>query len=75
MRLSTRIVVAAIGSTALVAASVVTPLATSSARAATLPLQGEAQAFLNSTYFWNFGASPLGANVPCTPSAAHPRHG
>jgi triacylglycerol esterase/lipase EstA (alpha/beta hydrolase family) len=42
------------------------------AQAATLPLQGEASAFLNSTFVWNYGASPAGANQRCTPSAAHP---
>jgi triacylglycerol esterase/lipase EstA (alpha/beta hydrolase family) len=42
------------------------------AQAANLPLQGEASAFLNSTLIWNYTASPPGANVPCTPSAAHP---
>ncbi len=72
MRLSTRIVAAVLGSTALVAATVATPLSASSAQAATLPLQGEAQAFLNSTLFWNFSAAPAGANLPCTPSTAHP---
>src|SRR3984957_21014955 len=42
------------------------------AQASTLPLQGEASAFLNSTLVWNYSASPPGANVRCTPSAAHP---
>jgi triacylglycerol esterase/lipase EstA (alpha/beta hydrolase family) len=42
------------------------------AQASTLPMQGEAQAFLNSTLAWNYTASPAGANRPCTPSAAHP---
>jgi triacylglycerol esterase/lipase EstA (alpha/beta hydrolase family) len=42
------------------------------AEAAALPLQGEAPAFLNSILVWNYDASPAGANVPCTPSAAHP---
>jgi hypothetical protein len=42
------------------------------AQAASLPLQGEASAFLNSTLIWNYGAAPAGANVRCTPSAAHP---
>jgi triacylglycerol esterase/lipase EstA (alpha/beta hydrolase family) len=42
------------------------------AQASTLPLQGEAQAFLNSTLAWNYTAAPAGANRPCTPSAAHP---
>jgi triacylglycerol esterase/lipase EstA (alpha/beta hydrolase family) len=42
------------------------------AQASTLPLEGEASAFLNSTFFWNYGASPPGANERCTPSAAHP---
>lgn len=37
-----------------------------------LQLQGEASAFINSTFVWNYNASPPGANVPCTPSAAHP---
>lgn len=73
MRMSTRIVAAVLGSTALVATSVLAPLAASSAAAAaTVPLQGEAEAFLNSTFFWNFNAAPAGANVPCRPSAAHP---
>jgi len=40
--------------------------------AAALPLEGEATAFLNSTFVWNYNAPPPGANVPCTPSAAHP---
>jgi triacylglycerol esterase/lipase EstA (alpha/beta hydrolase family) len=42
------------------------------AQASTLPLQGEAQAFLNSTLARNYTAAPAGANRPCTPSAAHP---
>jgi triacylglycerol esterase/lipase EstA (alpha/beta hydrolase family) len=42
------------------------------ASASTLPLESEATAFLNSTFFWNFGASPPGANVPCAVSVAHP---
>jgi triacylglycerol esterase/lipase EstA (alpha/beta hydrolase family) len=42
------------------------------ASASTLPLEDEATAFVNSTFFWNFNASPPGANVPCTLSAAHP---
>jgi triacylglycerol esterase/lipase EstA (alpha/beta hydrolase family) len=42
------------------------------AQAATLPLQGEASAFLNSTLIWNYGAAPAGANKHCTPSAVHP---
>src|SRR5580658_1680425 len=40
--------------------------------ASALPLEGEASAFLNSTLIWNYNASPPGANVACTPSAAHP---
>jgi triacylglycerol esterase/lipase EstA (alpha/beta hydrolase family) len=40
--------------------------------AASLPLESEASAFLNSTLAWNYNASPPGANVRCTPSAAHP---
>jgi triacylglycerol esterase/lipase EstA (alpha/beta hydrolase family) len=39
---------------------------------ATLSEQSEASAFLNSTLFWNYGASPSGANTGCKPSAAHP---
>lgn len=40
--------------------------------ATTLPLEGEATAFINSTFPVNYNAPPPGANVPCTPSAAHP---
>jgi triacylglycerol esterase/lipase EstA (alpha/beta hydrolase family) len=56
------------------AAATVLAVATSSAPAgaATLPLEGEAQAFLGSALVWNYNAPPPGANVPCTPSAAHP---
>jgi len=42
------------------------------AEASSLPMQSEASAFLGSALIWNFEASPPGANVPCTPSAAHP---
>jgi triacylglycerol esterase/lipase EstA (alpha/beta hydrolase family) len=42
------------------------------AQAASIPLQGEASAFINSTFVWNYNAPPPGANVRCTPSAAHP---
>jgi triacylglycerol esterase/lipase EstA (alpha/beta hydrolase family) len=42
------------------------------AQAQGLPLEGEASAFLSSALPWNYTASPPGANVPCTPSAAHP---
>ncbi len=45
---------------------------TAPAEASSLPMQSEASAFLGSTLIWNFEASPPGANVPCTPSAAHP---
>jgi len=57
-----------------VAASTVLALVASSvpAQAASLPLQGEASAFLNSTLVWNYGAAPGGANARCTPSSAHP---
>jgi triacylglycerol esterase/lipase EstA (alpha/beta hydrolase family) len=71
MRKSTRILSAILGSTAL-APAVVAPLAASPAQAATLPLQGEAQAFLNSTSPFFYNAPPAGANLRCTPSAAHP---
>jgi triacylglycerol esterase/lipase EstA (alpha/beta hydrolase family) len=40
--------------------------------ASSLPLESEASAFLNSTLVWNYNASPPGANMRCTPSAAHP---
>jgi len=40
--------------------------------ASSLPLESEASAFVNSTFVWNYNASPPGANVSCTPSAAHP---
>ncbi|MGO8956155.1 MAG: esterase/lipase family protein [Streptosporangiaceae bacterium] len=43
-----------------------------SAQASTLPLKQEASAFLNSTFPWNYSASPPGANVHCTLSNAHP---
>jgi triacylglycerol esterase/lipase EstA (alpha/beta hydrolase family) len=59
---------------ATAAASTVLALVASSvpAQASTLPLQGEAAAFLNSTLIWNYGAAPAGANARCTPSATHP---
>jgi triacylglycerol esterase/lipase EstA (alpha/beta hydrolase family) len=57
-----------------VAASTVLALVAGSvpAQAASLHLQGEASAFLNSTLIWNYGAAPAGANTRCTPSSAHP---
>ena len=42
------------------------------AQAANLPLGNEAVAFLNSTNPLFYQASPLGANVGCHPSPAHP---
>jgi triacylglycerol esterase/lipase EstA (alpha/beta hydrolase family) len=60
------------GGGALIAATVVAPLAAAPAQAASLPLEGEASAFVGSTFFWNFNAPPPGANAPCHPSAAHP---
>ena len=39
---------------------------------ASLAEQSESSAFLNSAFFWNFNASPPGANTGCHPSAAHP---
>jgi len=42
------------------------------AQAAELPLGNEGVAFLNSVNPLFYNASPLGANVPCQPSAAHP---
>src|SRR5580692_8382303 len=53
-------------------AAIALVIGTLPAQASTLPLQGEASAFLNSTLVWNYGASPAGANQRCTPSAAHP---
>jgi len=56
----------AVGAAAALVASAVP------AQAASLPLEGEASAFIGSTFVWNYEASPPGANVRCTPSAAHP---
>ncbi len=64
-RLVSLTAVAAATALALIAGSV-------PAEAATLPLSGEASAFLNSTLARNYDASPAGANVPCAPSAVHP---
>jgi triacylglycerol esterase/lipase EstA (alpha/beta hydrolase family) len=62
-----------IGLRAAVAGPVLALLATSlPAQAATLPLQGEASAFLKSTLVWNYTAAPAGANKHCAPSAVHP---
>jgi hypothetical protein len=46
--------------------------AASSASSGTLPLANEATQFDESLLAVNFNASPAGANVTCTPSAAHP---
>jgi triacylglycerol esterase/lipase EstA (alpha/beta hydrolase family) len=72
MRPSRTFLASIAGGAALAMVGVLAPLAAAPAQAATLPLQGEAQAFINSTFFWNFSAAPAGANVRCTPSAAHP---
>jgi len=72
MRTVRLIIASIIGGGGLVAASIVAPLAAAPAQAASLPLEGEAAAFFNSTFFWNFTAPPPGANVACHPSAAHP---
>jgi triacylglycerol esterase/lipase EstA (alpha/beta hydrolase family) len=72
MRRSRTFLASIAGGAALATVSVLAPLAAAPAQAATLPLQGEAQAFINSTFFWNYSAAPTGANVGCTPSAAHP---
>src|ERR1700733_435174 len=53
-------------------AAIALVMGATSAQAPTLPLQGEASAFVNSTFFWNYEAPPAGANQHCTPSAAHP---
>src|SRR5215469_1101651 len=42
------------------------------AQASALPMESEASAFVNSALIWNYNAPPPGANVSCTPSAAHP---
>jgi triacylglycerol esterase/lipase EstA (alpha/beta hydrolase family) len=42
------------------------------AQASALPMESEASAFLNSAFAWNYEAPPPGANMHCTPSAAHP---
>jgi triacylglycerol esterase/lipase EstA (alpha/beta hydrolase family) len=72
MRPSRTFLASIAGGAALAMVGVLAPLAATPAQAATLPLQGEAQAFINSTFFWNYSAAPAGANVGCTPSAAHP---
>src|SRR5882724_8004391 len=53
-------------------AAIALTAATVPAQAASLPLGGEAAAFLASTNPLFYNASPAGANVRCTPSAAHP---
>lgn len=60
--------------TSVLVAGMTTVLAlnTVPAQASSLPMESEASAFLNSTFFWNYEAPPPGANVSCTPSAAHP---
>jgi triacylglycerol esterase/lipase EstA (alpha/beta hydrolase family) len=61
------------GTSAIIASAAIALVITSvPAQASTLPLDGEASAFINSTFFWNYNASPPGANQQCTPSAAHP---
>jgi triacylglycerol esterase/lipase EstA (alpha/beta hydrolase family) len=59
-------------SAAIAATAIALVLTSVPAQASTLPLEGEASAFLNSTLVWNYSASPPGANQRCTPSAAHP---
>jgi triacylglycerol esterase/lipase EstA (alpha/beta hydrolase family) len=61
---------AALAATAASAVLVTSALPAHAAPA--LPLEGEAAAFINSAFVWNYNAPPPGANVPCTPSAAHP---
>ena len=60
--------------TPVLAAGMTAALALSAApaQASSLPMEGEASAFVNSTFFWNYEAPPPGANVACIPSAAHP---
>jgi triacylglycerol esterase/lipase EstA (alpha/beta hydrolase family) len=66
-----RVCVLAAATTIALAMSVTSAQA-STARESTLPLAHEASAFLKSTLVWNYHASPAGANVHCTPTAAHP---
>jgi len=62
-----------LGISALAVATAITLVTSAaSAQASALPLEQEASAFLNSTFAWNYGASPPGANGQCTPSAGHP---
>jgi triacylglycerol esterase/lipase EstA (alpha/beta hydrolase family) len=56
----------------VVAAAITLAIGATPAQASALPLEQEAPAFLQSTFVWNYDASPAGANVHCTPSAAHP---
>jgi len=44
----------------------------SAAPASAATVQGEAGTFVASTWWWNWYASPPGANTGCIPSAAHP---
>jgi triacylglycerol esterase/lipase EstA (alpha/beta hydrolase family) len=59
-------------SAVITGAAIALVISTVPAQAATLPLEGEASAFINSTFIWNYNASPPGANQRCTPSAEHP---
>jgi triacylglycerol esterase/lipase EstA (alpha/beta hydrolase family) len=59
-------------SAAIAGTAIALVLGSMPAQASSLPLQSEASAFLNSTFVWNYTASPPGANQHCTPSAAHP---
>jgi triacylglycerol esterase/lipase EstA (alpha/beta hydrolase family) len=56
----------------VVTTTIILTLNSTATRASTLPLAHEASAFLKSTLPWNYRASPSGANVDCTPTAAHP---
>lgn len=60
------------GLSGLVIGVVATLVIGSAPAGASLSLQSESSAFLNSILVWNYGASPSGANTGCKPSSAHP---
>ena len=62
----------ALAGTVLAGTAIALVIGTIPAQASALPLESEASAFINSTFVWNYEASPPGANQHCTPSAAHP---
>ena len=60
------------GALAIVVATAIALSAGAVPAQAALPLESESSAFLGSTLPINYHASPPGANVACTPTAAHP---